>query len=164
MWLGSEHPKTTEIYLRATPAEKLEILDSNSPPAVEPGNFIGVQDRLMSILNEIWQVEIMPSEKGKNRGIKRCLLITRHYFPLGITGGNLSGTCRSLPNGSSAFSKVSVDRLPHYPFRGLLNDYWRPTSMVAESSKTALLLKCFKSCFTSMIRFSRLQSERKFFR
>lgn len=50
LWLGHEHLKTTEVYLRASPMEKLEILDVNSPPPVKSGNFIGVKDDLMRVL------------------------------------------------------------------------------------------------------------------
>ena len=50
LWLGHEHLKTTEVYLRASPMEKLEILDVNSLPPVKSGNFIGVKDDLMRVL------------------------------------------------------------------------------------------------------------------
>jgi len=50
LWLGHEHLKTTEAYLRASTAEKLEILQVTQSPSLKPGNFAGVQDRLMSIL------------------------------------------------------------------------------------------------------------------
>ena len=49
--LGHADTKTTELYLRASPAEKLEILEANTPPSIRPGKFPGAQDRLMSLLN-----------------------------------------------------------------------------------------------------------------
>lgn len=50
LWLGHADMKTTEAYLRATPAEKLEILESHAPPSVRPGAFTGVKDELMRAL------------------------------------------------------------------------------------------------------------------
>lgn len=50
MWLGHADLNTTEMYLRATPAEKLEILEANNPPLVRPGKFTGVRDELMEVL------------------------------------------------------------------------------------------------------------------
>ena len=49
--LGQADTKTTELYLRASPAEKLEILEANTPPSIRPGKFPGAQDSLMSLLN-----------------------------------------------------------------------------------------------------------------
>ena len=51
LWLGHADTKTTELYLRASPAEKLEILEANTPPSIRPGKFPGAQDSLMSLLN-----------------------------------------------------------------------------------------------------------------
>ena len=50
LWLGHADLKTTEVYLRTTPAEKLKILESNTPPSIRPGTFCGVQDELMVLL------------------------------------------------------------------------------------------------------------------
>ena len=50
LWLGHSDPKTTEMYLRATPAEKLQILDQNTPPSIHAGTFCGVRDELMVML------------------------------------------------------------------------------------------------------------------
>lgn len=50
IWLGHADLKTTEVYLRASPAEKLEVLAANTPPSIRPGNFPGVQDSLMALL------------------------------------------------------------------------------------------------------------------
>ena len=49
-WLGHASLQTTEVYLRATPAEKLKILEENTPPAIRPGTFYGAQDALMAVL------------------------------------------------------------------------------------------------------------------
>ena len=50
LWLGHADLKTTEGYLRASPAEKLEILVANAPPSIRPGAFPGAKDSLMSLL------------------------------------------------------------------------------------------------------------------
>ena len=50
LWLGHADIKTTESYLRASPAEKLGILENNLPPSIRPGTFRGVKDDLMSVL------------------------------------------------------------------------------------------------------------------
>ena len=50
LWLGHANLKSTEVYLRASPAEKLEILQANAPPSIRRGAFPGARDSLMSIL------------------------------------------------------------------------------------------------------------------
>ena len=50
LWLGHANLKSTEVYLRASPAEKLEILQANAPPSIRRGSFPGATDSLMSIL------------------------------------------------------------------------------------------------------------------
>ena len=50
LWLGHADIKTTEVYLRASPAEKLEILAANAPPEIQPGTFPGIRDDLMRVL------------------------------------------------------------------------------------------------------------------
>ena len=50
LWLGHESIKTTEVYLRASLAEKLRSLADNAPPPIRPGAFPGVTDSLMSLL------------------------------------------------------------------------------------------------------------------
>ena len=52
LWLGHADIKTTEVYLRASPAEKLEILEANAPPSIRPGTFSGAKDGLMRVLGE----------------------------------------------------------------------------------------------------------------
>ena len=39
-----------EAYLRASPAEKLRILETNVPPSIRPGTFPGATDSLMRVL------------------------------------------------------------------------------------------------------------------
>ena len=50
LWLGHADIKTTEVYLRASPAEKLGILAANAPPSIRPGTFSGAKDDLMRVL------------------------------------------------------------------------------------------------------------------
>ena len=50
LWLGHTDLKTTEMYVRASPAEKLRILETNTPPSIRPGTFPGVRDSLMELL------------------------------------------------------------------------------------------------------------------
>ena len=50
LWLGHADLRTTEMYVRASPAEKLDILESNTPPSIRPGTFLGVRDSLMELL------------------------------------------------------------------------------------------------------------------
>ena len=50
LWLGHADIRTTEMYVRASPAEKLGILESSTPPSIRPGTFLGVRDSLMELL------------------------------------------------------------------------------------------------------------------
>ena len=50
LWLGHADIRTTEVYLRANPTEKLEILNTGVPPSIRHGTFHGAQDELMRIL------------------------------------------------------------------------------------------------------------------
>ena len=50
LWLGHADIRTTEMYVRASPAEKLGILATNTPPSIRPGSFPGVRDSLMALL------------------------------------------------------------------------------------------------------------------
>ena len=50
LWLGHADVKTTEMYLRASPAEKLEILNANTPPSIRSGRFPCAKNSLMSLL------------------------------------------------------------------------------------------------------------------
>lgn len=49
LWLGHSSIKSTEIYLRADPTEKLAALDSGVAPTLKPGRF-RAPDRLLAML------------------------------------------------------------------------------------------------------------------
>jgi site-specific recombinase XerD len=50
LWLGHASIQTTEMYLRADPAEKLALLDLHHPPLIKPGRFREPSDKLLMIL------------------------------------------------------------------------------------------------------------------
>ncbi len=50
LWLGHATIRTTEMYVHASPAERLGILEATTPPSIRPGTFLGVRDSLMEIL------------------------------------------------------------------------------------------------------------------
>jgi hypothetical protein len=39
LWLGHAQMQTTEIYLRADPVEKIEIIEAVTPPSLRRGRF-----------------------------------------------------------------------------------------------------------------------------
>jgi site-specific recombinase XerD len=39
LWLGHAHLQTTEMYLRADPVEKIEVLEALTPPTLRRGRF-----------------------------------------------------------------------------------------------------------------------------
>jgi integrase/recombinase XerD len=51
LWLGHATMKSTEIYLRADPTEKLAALNAASAPALRPGHF-SAPDKLLAMLKE----------------------------------------------------------------------------------------------------------------
>lgn len=51
LWLGHASIKSTEIYLRADPTEKLAALDAGAPPTLKAGRF-AVPDRLLAMLRQ----------------------------------------------------------------------------------------------------------------
>ena len=51
LWLGHASIQTTETYLRASPSEKLEILDAMQAPTIRKGAFGGVRDHLMALFD-----------------------------------------------------------------------------------------------------------------
>lgn len=51
LWLGHANQQTTEIYLRVDPAEKLRILSADEAPGIGQGNFPGVHDELLAMLD-----------------------------------------------------------------------------------------------------------------
>ena len=50
IWLGHSSLQTTEIYLRADPADKLDTLGKWGPPNLRKGLFKGMQDELLAML------------------------------------------------------------------------------------------------------------------
>ena len=62
LWLGHADIKTTEMYLHASPKEKLQILGANTPPSIRPGSFPGATDSLMKVLGGQRRPDLMPSE------------------------------------------------------------------------------------------------------
>jgi integrase/recombinase XerD len=50
LWLGHADMKTTEIYLRADPTDKLEAIAAITPPALIRGRF-RMPDKLIASLN-----------------------------------------------------------------------------------------------------------------
>ena len=50
LWLGHASLQTTEMYLRADPADKLDTLEKWRPPSLRKGRFKGVQDELLAML------------------------------------------------------------------------------------------------------------------
>jgi site-specific recombinase XerC len=52
LWLGHSSIRSTEIYTRADPTEKLETLEAITPPSLRRGRF-QPPDRLMALLKEV---------------------------------------------------------------------------------------------------------------
>jgi site-specific recombinase XerD len=55
LWLGHAHLQSTEVYLRADPAEKLEALAAMAPPMLKPGRF-RAPDKLLAMLTSAGRV------------------------------------------------------------------------------------------------------------
>ena len=53
LWLGHQSLKTTEMYLRSDPAEKLDMLSEWHSPSLGKGRFTGVKDALMAMLSNV---------------------------------------------------------------------------------------------------------------
>ena len=53
LWLGHQSLKTTEMYLRTDPAEKLDMLKEWRSPGLGKGRFAGVEDALMAMLSDV---------------------------------------------------------------------------------------------------------------
>ena len=51
LWLGHATTRSTEVYLRADPTEKLAALDAGVAPALRPGHF-SAPDKLLAMLKE----------------------------------------------------------------------------------------------------------------
>jgi site-specific recombinase XerD len=53
LWLGHASIQSTEVYLRADPEEKLQILAAHTSPTIRPGRFKPPSDALMTMLNDV---------------------------------------------------------------------------------------------------------------
>ena len=53
LWLGHQSLQTTEMYLRADPAEKLGTISEWRSPGLGKGRFVGVKDELMAMLANV---------------------------------------------------------------------------------------------------------------
>ena len=53
LWLGHATLQSTEIYLRVSPVEKLELLAENAPPVLKKGVFTGARDSLLALLDDV---------------------------------------------------------------------------------------------------------------
>jgi site-specific recombinase XerD len=51
LWLGDADVRTTEIYLRVDPSEKLEAVEAVVPPSLRRGKFKATDDLIASLLN-----------------------------------------------------------------------------------------------------------------
>ena len=51
LWLGHASLQSTEIYLRVSPVEKLELLEARVPPSIKKGVFDGARDSLLALLD-----------------------------------------------------------------------------------------------------------------
>ena len=52
LWLGHSSIQSTEIYTRADPSEKLEVIDALTPPVLRRGRF-RPPDKLMDLLKKL---------------------------------------------------------------------------------------------------------------
>jgi site-specific recombinase XerD len=68
LWLGHSSPETTEIYTRTDPTEKLDAINSITPPALRKGRF-RPPDKLLAMLK---RGSLMGSESSPNRSSKRA--------------------------------------------------------------------------------------------
>jgi integrase/recombinase XerD len=50
LWLGHADVRTTEIYLRLDPSEKLEAMEAVLPPALRRGRFKAADTLIASLL------------------------------------------------------------------------------------------------------------------
>ena len=68
LWLGHASLKSTEIYLRADPTEKLNTIESALPPNLRRGAF-QVEDRLIAWLSGENISGVQPCQEPANQGI-----------------------------------------------------------------------------------------------
>lgn len=74
LWLGHSSVKSTEIYVRADPTEKLEAIEATLPPELRRGVF-QVEDRLIAWLTgrkicgvDPWSDPVEKQQEGANSG------------------------------------------------------------------------------------------------
>ncbi len=65
MWLGHSSLKSTEIYLRADPTEKLDTIEKALPPDLRRGTF-PVEDKLIAWLSGQKLSGVNPWEQPMN--------------------------------------------------------------------------------------------------
>ena len=53
LWLGHASLRSTELYLRVDPANKLDILAAQRPPILRKGSFKGEHDDLLALLGDV---------------------------------------------------------------------------------------------------------------
>ena len=53
LWLGHASLRSTEMYLRVDPANKLVILAAQQPPNLRRGSFEGEHDELLAMLGDV---------------------------------------------------------------------------------------------------------------
>ena len=53
LWLGHASLRSTELYLRVDPANKLDILAAQRPPNLRKGSFKGAHDELLALLGDV---------------------------------------------------------------------------------------------------------------
>ena len=53
LWLGHADIRTTEVYLRADPSEKLEVVEAMTPPALRRGRFKAPDALIASLLDPV---------------------------------------------------------------------------------------------------------------
>jgi site-specific recombinase XerD len=68
LWLGHSSLKSTEIYLRADPTEKLRAIESALPPDLRRGAF-QVEDKLIAWLNSEKLSRVDAREGQQNQGV-----------------------------------------------------------------------------------------------
>ncbi len=68
-WLGHANTRTTEVYLRADPTEKLEAMEAVLPPELRRGRFRAADALIASLLGPASEAGGLLSRSSKNRGV-----------------------------------------------------------------------------------------------
>ena len=64
LWLGHADVRTTEVYLRMDPSEKLEAVEAVVPPELRRGRFKAPDALIASLLKELVELAMMWSWPG----------------------------------------------------------------------------------------------------